>query len=231
MNKKTIGVVILLMTAALVTAASAVAEDNNPPQIYSFTASSETVNVGEVVLFRVGAYAHKDIFNVSFDWDFGDGDILCDQQYPEACSTIEHVYKRAGNYTITLTAKDSQDLTSSKSLNIFVPEEDGTPVIEVSPRLIETQFFVPSGCKEKNITVSNDGNASLTFSVTRNKPSFIIVNESALSDTVVLPGEKFTFPICILLLEENQGSLYVESNDPDRSVVTIDVTATAIRRE
>ena len=110
------------------------------------------------------------------------------------------------------------------------------PLLMPPSRSIEMQFLVLGGYQERNVAVSNDGNASLLFSVKKEEPfSFIFVNESALSDVIVMPGEKHIFPVCVygfwLFENDQKGSLYVESNDPDRSVVTIDVTATAIRRE
>jgi len=80
----------------------------NRSPIASFTESTETVLVGEVIYFNASESYDPDGVVVSYFWDFGDGTNATGM-------TTEHGYADDGVYTATLTVTDDDGATASTS--------------------------------------------------------------------------------------------------------------------
>jgi len=86
----------------------------NPVALFTFT--PENPYQGETVIFNASASYDPDGTIVSYTWNFGDGTPPVIETDPIAT----HVYMAAGNYTVTLTVKDNENLTGSTSKVITV---------------------------------------------------------------------------------------------------------------
>ena len=54
---------------------------------------------------------------ITYKWDFGDGSAPATEANPT------HVYQKAGEYTATLTVKDSKNISGSEEVDILVETE------------------------------------------------------------------------------------------------------------
>jgi len=54
---------------------------------------------------------------ITYKWDFGDGSAPATEANPT------HVYQKAGEYTATLTVKDSKNISGSEEVDILVEAE------------------------------------------------------------------------------------------------------------
>jgi len=84
--------------------------------IANFTYSPETPLVDETVTFNASNSEPNGGTIVSYNWDFGDGSAPVNTTSP----TITHIYTAAGNYTVTLTVVDSENLTDTTSASIII---------------------------------------------------------------------------------------------------------------
>lgn len=84
--------------------------------IANFTYSPETPLVDETVTFNASNSEPNGGTIVSYNWDFGDGSAPVNTTSP----TITHIYTAAGNYTVTLTVVDSENLTDTTSASIVI---------------------------------------------------------------------------------------------------------------
>jgi PKD repeat protein len=75
----------------------------------SFTYSPTTPIVGETVTFNASNSQPNGGVIVNYKWDFGDGSPITNTTTP----ITTHVYSAVGNYTVTLTVVDSENLTDS----------------------------------------------------------------------------------------------------------------------
>jgi len=78
----------------------------NRPPMASFTESTESVVVGEVIYFNASASYDPDGIIVNYFWDFGDGTNATGV-------TTEHAYAGIGVFTVTLTITDDDGATAS----------------------------------------------------------------------------------------------------------------------
>ncbi len=83
--------------------------------VASFTFSPAEPIVDETVTFNASASYDPDGTIVSYSWDFGDGGSGSD-------AIMEHVYTAAGNYNVTLTVTDNDELTHTITKAITVKE-------------------------------------------------------------------------------------------------------------
>jgi PKD repeat protein len=84
--------------------------------IANFTYSPETPLVDETVTFNASNSEPNGGTIVSYNWDFGDGSAPVNTTSP----TITHIYTATGNYTVTLTVVDSENLTDTTSASIII---------------------------------------------------------------------------------------------------------------
>jgi len=84
--------------------------------IANFTYSPETPLVDETVTFNASNSEPNGGTIVSYNWDFGDGSAPVNTTSP----TITHIYTATGNYTVTLTVVDSENLTDTTFASIII---------------------------------------------------------------------------------------------------------------
>jgi PKD repeat protein len=84
--------------------------------VANFTYSPETPLVDDTVTFNASNSQPNGGTIVSYNWDFGDGSTPVNTTSP----ITTHVYTAAGNYTVTLTIVDSENLTDTTSASILV---------------------------------------------------------------------------------------------------------------
>jgi len=87
----------------------------NQPPTASFTFSPKNPLVNEEITFDASASTDPDGSIVSYEWDFGDGNIMNTTE-----EKIKHSYSEAGNYNVTLTVKDDKGATNSTAKVITV---------------------------------------------------------------------------------------------------------------
>jgi len=87
----------------------------NKPPVANFTYSPENPVVGQAVTFDASGSYDPDGLIVSYEWDFGDGNITNTTE-----EKIKHSYSEAGSYEVTLTVKDDKGATNSTTRIIIV---------------------------------------------------------------------------------------------------------------
>ncbi len=90
----------------------------------SFTFSPTSPLVGEVVTFNAGASIPRGGSIVSYKWDFGDG-----EQVTESDSIVAHTFSAKGEYTVTLTVTDDEELSDTAVLQMAVNEKTTQPLL------------------------------------------------------------------------------------------------------
>ena len=87
----------------------------NKPPVANFTYSPENPVVGQAVTFDASGSYDPDGSIVSYEWDFGDGNITNTTE-----EKIKHSYSESGSYKVTLTVTDDKGATSSTTKIITV---------------------------------------------------------------------------------------------------------------
>ena len=87
---------------------------NQPPKA-SFTFSPKNPLVNEEITFNASASTDPDGSIVSYEWDFGDGNITNTTH-----EIIKHSYSEAGSYEVTLTVTDDEGAKNSTTKIITV---------------------------------------------------------------------------------------------------------------
>ena len=85
------------------------------PPIASFTYSPENPIVNQTITFNASGSYDPDGHIISYEWDFGDGNITSTTE-----EKIKHSYSEAGSYKVTLTVKDDKGATNSTAKVITV---------------------------------------------------------------------------------------------------------------
>ncbi len=77
--------------------------------------------VHETIYFN--AFNSKDLDGmiIRYNWDFGDGTYV--EKYPSEGQQVTHVYRKPGEYTITLTVVDNAGGTNTDTATILIKEE------------------------------------------------------------------------------------------------------------
>ncbi len=88
----------------------------NQPPVAIFTVEPLEPTANQEITFDASAAADPDGTIVSYSWDFGD-------QTTGQGKTVEHTYKAAGTYKVTLTVTDDKGATSSAFQNLVVKEQ------------------------------------------------------------------------------------------------------------
>ena len=92
---------------------------NDPPIVEA--GNSQNVDLGQQVSFE-GAFTDPDWQGGTYEWDFGDGEIL------SGTLTPTHIYSESGIFTVTLTVSDDEGGIGSDWLLVSVSNEP--PIVE-----------------------------------------------------------------------------------------------------
>jgi len=139
-----------------VATATAVKTVLNRPPVASFTESAEKVFVDETITFDASGSYDPDGVIVAYFWDFGDGTNATDV-------TVNHTYPYKGTYTVTLSVKDDDGVSTSTSAVKTVLTRPDIEVINVtsSKNIVGQRYSILI-----NVTIANEGDYTETFDVT-----------------------------------------------------------------
>jgi len=106
-------------------------DQNSPFALIEIDLEEELV-INETISFNATGSYDPDGFIVDYLWDFGDGNT----------STLLHSYKQPGNYTVTLTVTDDDNLTSVAVVTVSIlddkPDERTQPLYLLMMLVIAT---------------------------------------------------------------------------------------------
>ena len=94
----------------------------NKPPIPKFSYSPCPIVVNQTVEFNASLSYDPDGFIVSYEWDFGDGNVTSTAE-----ETIKHSYSEAGSYEVTLTVTDDDGATNSTTKVVTVQPDTIPP--------------------------------------------------------------------------------------------------------
>ena len=97
---------------------------SNQQPIANFTYSPEKPVVNQSVTFDASSSYDPDGFIVSYEWEFGDGNVTITDN-----PIITHSYSSAGTYTVNLTVTDNDGLKASISRQLTVSPTTPIPAI------------------------------------------------------------------------------------------------------
>ena len=120
----------------------------NKPPIASFTYTPENPAVEETITFDASSSYDPDGTIVSYEWDFGDGNITNTTE-----EKINHSYSEAGIYEVTLTVKDDKGAKNSTTKIITVMPAQ--PSVSISTDKYE---YTVGDVMLINITITNPRN-------------------------------------------------------------------------
>jgi len=174
----------------------------------SFTYTPTTPYVGDTVTFDASSATPSGGNVTNYVWNFGDGSPTVNQTTP----IITHVYVAAGNYTVSLTIKDSAGLTNTVTKAVSIKQSPVALFLHSPdyPQAFDTVTFNASESYDANgyivSYVWNFGDGNIT---TVTSPTVTHVYNSAGNYTV------------ILIVSDNEGytdtetqSLYVSRRPP-----------------
>ncbi|MFX1441707.1 MAG: PKD domain-containing protein, partial [Promethearchaeota archaeon] len=143
---------VLMDTDHILTAVFVEAPQSAP--IASFVPSHQTRLVNEPVSFDASNSSDPDGNIVSYDWTFGDTST-------GSGKTTTHAYQETGDYPVTLTVTDNDDLTDTATTNIHVTDKPVTPGDDVTP---------PMGSMTINGGVADTNSLSVTLQLLAEDP-------------------------------------------------------------
>jgi PKD repeat protein len=126
------------------------------PPVASFTKTTQTVYVNELIHFNGSTSYDPDGTIVAYFWDFGDGTNATGV-------TVDHGYEHNGTYTATLTVTDDDGMSASTNTTENVTTR---PDIQVSNVWSSKTVLGQGYSLEINVTVTNRGDRVETFDVT-----------------------------------------------------------------
>ena len=166
---------------------------------------------------------------VSWQWDFdNDGIIDSNEQNPE------WVYSEEGQYTVSLTISDGENLDIETKINYITVSTNPNSVISIDPSELDFGNVCINETATIPIYVHNYGQADL-----------IVTNIMSSTDrfSVSLPQRDINFTIASMdsqlvnvsfspnTPEEIAGNLYFLSNDPNNSMLSYPVSGTGYNLE
>ena len=143
---------------------------NPPVSIFNYSPTNPTVR--EEVFFNASASYDLDEDIVSYRWDFSDGNITS-----TTTANISHSFELPGNYNVTLTVIDSEDLNSTYSQSILVKIHSSISIStdsEVSYASKPVQFA--GSLIDANRNGLNNENVSIYYGVTGKESWTLITN-------------------------------------------------------
>lgn len=131
------------------------------PPVALFYVEPPIVEVGEIVTFNASASYDPDAWLVSYEWDFGD-DTKEIYKGENLTDITTHAYDQAGNYTVSLTVTDYDNLTDTATSNVSVLSHD----IAVTSVITSPTTVTVGESVSLNVTIANEGSYTETFNVT-----------------------------------------------------------------
>jgi len=165
--------------------------------VASFTYAPAVPYVGDTVTFDASSSTPSSGSITSYAWNFGDGSPLVNTTSP----TTSHKYTAAGNYTVSLTIKDSVGLTNTATKTITVLQ---SPVAIFThsptyPQALDTVTF--------NASASYDANGYIVSYVWNFGDGNITTVTNSLITHVYNKAGNYTV---VLIISDNEG--YTHSN-------------------
>jgi len=145
-----------------------------------FTYSPTYPTAGLPAIFNASSSTAGQDFITSYEWNFGDGNMTT-----LVTSEIIHVYQNAGNYTVTLTITDSEELTDSATHLVICQQAPPVASFTFSPdppikdavvTFNASESYDPDGIFLTYYWLLGDGHSRLTW-------------EPAITHTYVEAGE------------------------------------------
>ncbi len=134
---------------------------NNDPEV-TLTADKISGTAPLTVNFTANAF-DVDNDNLTFSWDFGDGEDLDSQSTEEVEEKQNHTYDKAGTYTAKVTVSDDKGNSASDSVEITVESQPSNKPPTVSLSATPTSGEVPLSVELTANATDPDGN-TLTYS-------------------------------------------------------------------
>lgn len=99
-------------------------------------------------------------------------------------------------------------------------------VVNITPSEMLFDFRIPAGFREKNITISNDGEELLrVFSIIEEENKWWLMLKNPGENIDVLPGESVEVTVgCLYNRDKEGGVIVLETSDPENATVTVNVT-------
>ncbi|NWF86495.1 PKD domain-containing protein [Candidatus Bathyarchaeota archaeon] len=212
------------------------------PPVASFTYSPSLIKVNVTVTFNASASTDPDGTIVSYDWDFGDGNMTS-----MPTPIITHIYNMTGNYTVTLNVTDNDGLSDILTEDITVWPTQIPPFANFvySPPNIQvnsTATFDASGSYDldgsitqymwdfgdTNITTvttpiithiyNTTGNYTVTLNVTDNEGLSSIFSRNVTVSIFIPPVANFTYSPSMPSVDYPTTFDASASYDPDGSI-------------
>jgi len=213
--------------------------------VAAFTFDPKKPVAGRNVTFNASASYDIDGEIVSYEWDFGDGEVVS-----ETDPIIVHTYASNGTYNVTLTVTDDDGITDTTTKDVQVDLRDiALNEIKVHPTVIPTGESAVI-----NITIVNEGTTREWFNVTAYYENATVkypiwynktANQKAFSlkGQALPPGEKmnvtFTWTTTDIVgtriyrisanacLVDYEGNFIPDESDTTNNARSVDVTVKA----
>ncbi len=175
---------------------------NSPPTLEAI--ENVTAIVGEEVLLKAEAFDPGND-TLRYTWDFGDGTM-------GEGETVSHVYKEAGEYTVTLTVSDDDGGTAETSFKVVVGETTAPPRLEA---IITVSDLKPTAGKPVTITVLVRNAEAEEYTV---KVDYVVNGEVAHSKYLSVPPAGETTDTWIITVGSEEERVKVVLKLEDRRV-------------
>jgi len=191
-----------------------------PPPVALFDAEPPVANVSDIITFNASASYDPDTWIVSYEWDFDDGttEIYKDKNLT---AITTHAYDQGGNYTVSLTVTDYDNLTDTATSDVTVLFHNiAVTSVTALPATVTVGESVVI-----NVTVANYGNFTETFNVTAYYDNIPIKTENV---TALTPGNFTTLTFIwnttdvqlgIYTISANASVVEGETNTADNMVI------------
>jgi len=175
---------------------------NSPPTIGPI--ENVTAMVGEEVTFTAEA-SDPGNDTLQYAWDFGDGTM-------GEGKTVSHVYKEAGEYTVTLTVADDDGGEAETSFKVVVEETAAPPKLEVS---ITVSDLKPTAGKPVTVTVLVRNAEAQEYTV---EVDYVVNGKVTYSKYVSVPSKGETTDSWVLTVSGEEERVKVVLKLEDRVV-------------
>lgn len=191
-------------------------EGDKPTATIEFdTEEGDRLYTGTKYLFKAVDASSPNGSVEKYEWDFGDGSNLTKNR------TAEHTYSQSGDYTITLTLTDEDEVVGTVEANVVVVVEDAAPIAVITTN--------KNWSSDSNDAIPGEVPFTVEFSAGESSdPDNDIVNyEWDLDGDKVIDeaGEEVTFTYNEA--GEYEAVLYVEDSEGHETTASITVYASA----